>query len=316
VSPTPLFAIIGEALMDIVDEGRHTSYRAHVGGSPLNVAAGLAQLGQPTALLARFSTDPFGRILRGYADRSGADLSLAVDSNAPTTLAVVQLDDEGVASYKFFVDGTADWGWTDTELADLPASLRYVHFGSLASWTPPGCDAIARRLARLRTDRTIIVTYDPNVRPDLLGERHHGVARVEASIALAHLAKASTEDLAWLYPSLEPGTVARRWLQLGPDIVIITDGANGPTAYTATGSVSRPAMRAEVVDTVGAGDAFMSGLLDGLGRARVSSTHDLAGSPTRLGSLLDDASVVAAIVCGRAGAEPPSRAEVDAFKRR
>jgi fructokinase len=311
----PVFAVIGEALMDVVDEGRHTTYRAHVGGSPLNVAAGLAKLDQPTALLARFSHDPWGRILRRYAEQSGADLSLAVDTDAPSTLAVVALDDAGVATYEFFVDGTADWGWTDTELADLPSSLRYVHFGSLASWTRPGADAIARRLARLRAEGGAIVTYDPNVRPGLLGERGRAAATIEASIALAQLVKASTEDLDWLYPSDDPADVARRWLGIGPDIVVITDGGNGPTAYTTATSLRRPAVAVDIVDTVGAGDAFMSGLLDGLARAEVTSTHDLARSPDRLSSLLDDASVVAAIVCSRAGADAPTRAEVDAFRR-
>jgi fructokinase len=301
--------------MDIVDEGRHSSYRAHVGGSPLNVAAGLAKLDQPAALLARFSRDPFGRILRRYADRAGADLSLAVDTDAPSTLAVVSLDDDGVATYDFFVDGTADWGWTEAELADLPATLRYVHFGSLASWTPPGADAIAGRLTRLRAEGDSIISYDPNVRPGLLGERSHGVAAVETSIALAHLVKASTEDLDWLYPSAAPADVARRWLGLGPDVVVITDGGNGPTAYTDTHTLTRPAIPVDVVDTVGAGDAFMSGLLDGLARADVVSTHDLAYSPDLLSSLLDDASAVAAIVCSRAGADGPTRAEVDAFGR-
>jgi fructokinase len=312
-----LLAIIGEALMDVVDQGGHDSFLAHVGGSPLNVAGGLARLGQPTALMARFSTDAFGRILRAYAARVGVDLTLVVDTPAPSTMAVVELDEDGVPAYEFHTEGTADWGWTDAELDYLPPSVRIVHFGSLTSWMAPGASVVNRRVAALRADGDVLVSYDPNVRPGLLGDRHRAVAAIEASVANAHLVKASIEDLEWLYPGVDPGVVAHEWLQLGPELVVVTRGADGTSAFTGGDPVHRPVFPVPVVDTVGAGDAFMTGLLDGLVRAGAQSPAELGRfcvSAENVGHLLEDASVVAGLVCARAGASSPTRAEVDAAR--
>ena len=161
-----MLVVVGEALVDLVeteDGGRYTPYP---GGSPFNVAIGLARLGHPTALLARLAEDRFGRLLRQHGDRNGVSLHAAHVAREPTTLAVVSLDDAGGAEYDFYVSGAADWQWTNSELT-LPDDTTILHFGSLASWLPPGDAPIAEFAARARA--TTLVTYDPNVRPRLLG---------------------------------------------------------------------------------------------------------------------------------------------------
>ncbi len=162
-------------------------------------------------------------------------------------------------------------------------------------------------MAELRR-RGAAVTYDPNVRPHLQPDRAAARTQVESAVALAHLVKTSEEDLAWLRPGEPVEDVARSWLELGPDVVVVTRGGDGSTAVTAGGEVSRPSVPVEVVDTVGAGDAFMSGLLDALDRRGLLTPAGIVAAP--LAEVLDDAALVAAVTCSRAGANPPRRAEL------
>jgi fructokinase len=308
----PSIVVIGEALVDLVETGDDEPRLARPGGSPYNVAVGLARLGRAVSFAGRLSRDPLGTVLRNHALRSGVDLSLTIDAPQPTTVAVVELDDAGGAQYRFGVDGTADFCWTDGELARIPETSAAVHFGSLASWLAPGDAAIAGRVAALRAGGTA-VTYDPNVRPHLQPDRAAARTQIERAVPLAHLVKTSEEDLAWLRPAEAVEDAARAWLALGPAAVVVTRGADGCSAFTAAETVSRPPIPVEVVDTVGAGDAFMSGLLDALERRGRLTPAGIAGAS--FGELLDDAALVAAITCSRAGANPPRRAEVDRWPR-
>jgi fructokinase len=302
-------AVIGEALLDVVEHGDDEPRLARPGGSPYNVALGLARLQRSTSFAGRISRDPLGAVLRRHAQRSGVDLTLSVDAAEPTTVALVELDDAGGAQYRFGVDGTADFGWTNAELGRIPDGTAAVHFGSLASWLPPGDAAIARRVAALRAGGAA-VSYDPNVRPHLQPDRAAARAQVEAAVPLAHLVKTSTEDLDWLRPGESIEDVARSWLELGPSAIVVTRGGDGSTAFTAAATVGRPPVPVDVVDTVGAGDAFMSGLLDALDRRGLLTPAGIARA--HFADLLDDAALVAAITCSRAGANPPRRAELDA----
>lgn len=314
-TPDPVFAVVGEALIDLVDPGDDSPCLAHPGGSPLNVAIGLARLEQPTAFLGRFSPDPFGTVLRNHARRSGVDLRSAVAAAEPTTIALVELVD-GQAEYTFSVAGTADFAWSDAELA-VPPTVRVVHFGSLASWLPPGDAVIGRCVAALREAGDVLVSYDPNVRPRLQADRAAARAAVEASLRHAHLVKASDEDLRWLYGDEAAEAVAARWLDLGPALVVVTRGGSGSVAFGGGTPVARPVRPVALVDTVGAGDSFMSGLLDALARRDLVSPGALraaAGEADVVGDVLDDAALVSAITCSRAGAQPPRRAEVDALR--
>lgn len=306
-----MFVVLGEALFDVV-EGEDGSWLARPGGSPYNVALGLARLGRPTAFAGRLSRDPLGAILREHAERSGVDLSLAVDATEPSTAAIVRLDADGAARYRFGVDGTADFAWTDAELASIPSDTRAVHFGSLASWLPPAAAAIAERVAELRTAGAF-VSYDPNVRPALQPDRTAARATVEATLPRAHLAKVSEEDLDWLRPGEPVDGVARDWLHRGPSAVVVTTGSGGATAYTATTTVTRKPPATTVVDTVGAGDAFTGGLLDALAARDLLAAVELAAAPWP--DVLDVANLVAALTCARAGANPPWRHELRSATR-
>ena len=309
-------AVLGEALIDLAENGDDEPRLALPGGSPYNVAIGLARLGRPAAFAGRLSSDPLGAILRRHAQRSGVDLSLAVEATEPSTIALVELDD-GAARYSFHTDGTADFRWTDAELARIPDEIAALHFGSLASWTAPGDAAIARRVAALR--RHALISYDPNVRPTLQPDRVRARSTVEHTLSSVHLAKTSEEDLAWLYPGSGIDEVAQNWLQLGPQLVVVTRGAAGSSAYTPTAAAHPPAHVVEMVDTIGAGDAFTAGLLDALAGTELLDRPG-AGRLAALGGqalaeLLDAAALVAALTCARAGANPPRRAELDAARR-
>ncbi|MGH8825710.1 MAG: carbohydrate kinase family protein [Jiangellaceae bacterium] len=311
-----MIVVAGEALVDLVaeDDGR---FRAVPGGSPANVAVGLARLGQRTQMLVRLGTGRFGRIIRDHLAGNSVGLDLAVDAAEPATVAVVALDEAGHASYDFYVDRTADWGWSTTELpAALPAGTAALCTGSLALALEPGASLLTD-LMRRESARGISVVLDPNLRPALLGDRTAARRRLEAQVSTADVVKVSDEDLAWLTPGESPADVAARWLELGPTLVVVTRGSAGASALSHGGArVDVPVHSVQVVDTVGAGDAFTAGLVDALGR------HDLLGGGARarlgrcdsatLRAILDHATLVAALTCARRGADPPTAADVDA----
>lgn len=300
--------VIGEALIDMVQLGTPGDYRTRPGGSPFNVAVTLARLGHRTALMARLADNTFGRMLRAHAAAEGVDLTLCPSAAEPTTLAVVSMDAEGRANYDFYRDGTADWQWTGAETARLPAGTAMLHFGSLASWTSPGSEHIHAAAERLRARGTALISYDPNIRPSLLGDPERGRQAVERSVGVAHLVKASREDVEWLYPDTSIERIAARWIDLGARLVVVTDGADGAHAFPAeAGSFSRPGRKVAVADTVGAGDAFTAGLLGALLRRGLRTPGDLAAAtPDPLAAAVDDAILVSALTCERMGADPPT----------
>jgi fructokinase len=314
-----MIAVIGEAVVDLVETAEPGLYRAHPGGSPLNVAVGLARLGYPTALLARISRDTFGRMFRRHLAASGVDLAHLVEAAQPSTLAVASLDPAGVATYDFWVNGTADWQWTHDELAGpLPAGVAALHTGSMALELPPGAGVVAGLIRREHARGQVTISYDPNVRLARRGPREPALDRVEDLVGLADLVKVSDGDLAWLLPGEEPAAVARRWAQGGPALVVVTLGAAGALAATAGGVLQvRPALPVGVADTVGAGDAFGSGLLGWLadrGALGPAGRAALAGlDRAETAEMLDRAALVAALTCARPGADPPTRAEVEHY---
>ena len=194
----------------------------------------------------------------------------------------------------------------------MPNAFAAVHFGSLASWLPPGAAAIARRIAAFR-DTGALISYDPNVRPLLQPDRAAAREAIETTLPLAHIVKTSVDDLDWLRPGEPVEDVAADWLNQGPHVVVVTRGAAGAMAITKDQAVTRAAVSVDVVDTVGAGDAFMSGLLDALARRNLLAHDALASAP--LADLLDDAALVAAATCAQAGANPPTRADLASFAR-
>jgi fructokinase len=302
-----VLTVIGEALVDVAAGGPAARRRESPGGSPFNVAVGLARLGNRTALMARFSDDHLGRLLGSAAEKEGIDLAAAPHAAERSTVATASIDDAGQVAYTFDMDGTADWQWTDGELRAISPATQLLHFGSIAAWTPPGADRIAGMVRELGAGGTVLVSYDPNVRPAVIGPRPRAVELVERNVRLSQVVKASREDLDWLHPELETGQVAERWHALGPELVVVTDGADGATAYPrARQPVQRPGRPVHVVDTIGAGDAFTAGLLTGLVRRRLHRNGRIGNvSDGTLADLLDEAILVSAITCERAGADPP-----------
>jgi fructokinase len=308
--------VIGEAIVDLVPGDQPRTFHAVPGGSPYNVAIGLARLGHPTALMARLAGNAFGRLLREHAQAEGIDLGAAPQATEPATLAVVSLDAAAQASYDFYVEGTADWQWTAEEIRRAPGDTAVFHFGSLASWTAPGDARILELADHLRGRGDVLVSYDPNVRPGLLADHGHGQRMMERAVPLAHLIKASTDDIAWLYPGQRPDEVARHWLRLGATVVVITGSADGADAFTAHGlSIHRPARDITVVDTVGAGDSFTAGLIGSLiGRDQYAPSALTSCPAGQLAGALDDAILVASLNCQRRGNDPPTLADVAAAR--
>lgn len=315
-APGPVVvAVAGEAITDLVPAGADDLFRAAPGGSPANVAVGLARLDVPVRMLARLSGDLLGRRLRRHLATNGVDLSHAVAAAEPSSLAVVALAEDGSAEYDFRVDGTADWQWADHEVADAVGGVAALHVGSLAVTTPPG-GAVLRRLAT-RTRATATVSYDPNVRALLMGSPQETMAVVEDVLAVADVVKASAEDVAWLQPGLDLVDVAAQWCARGPAVVVVTRGQEGAIAVgRQAGPVTCPGRRVDVVDTVGAGDSFMSALLAGLHRRDLlgaARREQLAGlSAPELTAVVGEAVAAAAVTCSRLGADPPTLADLQA----
>jgi fructokinase len=312
--PRAQVTVIGEAIIDLIPGDQPQTFHAVPGGSPYNVAVGLTRLGHQTTLMARLADNAFGRLLREHAQAEGIDLGAAPRAIEPSTLAVVSLDDAAQASYDFYVEGTADWQWTAQEIGRAPNATAVLHFGSIASWTPPGDARILELAQQMRRRGDVLVSYDPNVRPGLLADHRNGQRMIERAVRLAQLVKASADDITWLYPGQAPADVARHWLRLGAAIVVITSSADGADAFTAHGlSVHRPARDITVVDTVGAGDSFTAGMIGSLIRRNQYAPADLARCPAeQLSAVLDDAILVAALNCQRRGNDPPTLADVAA----
>jgi fructokinase len=306
-----MLTVLGEAVVDLVAEGDRR-FVAHPGGFARNVAVGLGRLGRPVSLAARLSRDTFGEMFRTLVAESGVDPRHLVDAAEPSTLAVATLDADGVARYDFWAAGTADWQWTEAELAgvvdDDPEAL---HTGSLALELEPGASRIVDLLARVAAAGRTTISYDPNVRMAKLGPVEAGRAAVERVVALAHLVKVSAEDLAWLYPGEEPVAAATGWAAAGPELVVVTLGPDGAVALGPDRrAVHRDAPPVDVVDTVGAGDAFSAGLLAALSEQGALGRGKAGLAGVDLPAVLDRATLVAALTCARPGADPPTLAEV------
>ncbi|HEX6119519.1 MAG TPA: carbohydrate kinase [Dongiaceae bacterium] len=305
----------GDALFDLFakpgtsDSG--LALDARVGGSPLNVGVALSRLGQPSALLAKVSTDPFGRRLLAHLRSEGVDTSLVVRTSAPTTLAVVALDDKGVPAYSFYILGTADRSLEQAELpAKLPDAIRVIHIGSYSTALEPTASSLEALVRRERSRR--FISYDPNVRPSIVPDPELWRRRVAAFTAQAHLVKASVEDISFLYPGASADGVLTDWLARGASIAVATMGEVGAMAVTRHGVAARAgSLAAKVVDTVGAGDTFQAALLTWLAEhGRLSSDGIANLSADDLGALLRFAARAAAITCSRRGADMPRRAEL------
>lgn len=307
-----MLTVIGEGLVDVVQ--RSSGIEAHVGGSPLNVAVGLARLGHPVQFIGRYGRDAYGESVAAHLKASSVMLPQAPDG-LPTSVATALVDDDGAATYTF------DLAWELPGLAErLPFMLQgttLLHTGSIATMLAPGAADVLAAVEHSHPSATI--SFDPNCRPSIITDADYARRQAEKFVTLSDIVKASDEDLAWLYPGVDVLDSARRWLSLGgaegPAMVVVTRGATGPWGITAAGEAEFAAPRVEVADTVGAGDSFMAALLSGVvdrGLAGAQNRADLRALPAEdLTALLAHAARAAAVTVSRPGANPPTRAELN-----
>jgi len=297
-----LIVVCGEALID-----RIPPYDSP-GGGPFTTARALGRLGIPTQFLGRLSTDAFGRQLRDLLAADGADLSLTSFGPEPTTLAMADVDRDGHAAYRFVIDGTSAPNLTPQMVpASFAHDVNALHIGTLGLVFEP----VGTTLAGLveREHKNLLVMVDPNIRPATLNGAVRYRARLDGVIAESTIVKASDADMEWLCPGVELESAARALLGRGPSLVVVTLGADGAFGVCAGTEVRVPAPVVDVVDTIGAGDAFGAGLLAWLyDHDRLN--RDLRLDREELHAALEFACLVASITCTRAGADPPHRAEL------
>lgn len=302
--------VIGEALVDVVrplDGG----VEEHVGGSPLNVAVGLARLGHPTVLATHLGEDERGRRIRDLLADEEVEVTVSSFDLNSTSTAEATLGADGAASYEFCLD------WPP--VTGLPQEVAHVHTGSIGASLEPGAPSVLDAMRAAHSRGT--TSFDPNVRPTLMSTPERERARVEKFLQSTDVVKSSDEDAEWLYPDHSLEAIARRWAELGPRLVVITRGEKGALvrlgAEATDGSVVElPGRRAEVVDTVGAGDSFTSGLLSGLldagllgdleARKRLQLAHLEDVRPA-----LERAVLTSSLTVTRTGSNPPRRGDLD-----
>ena len=310
--PGAMFLCVGEALYDLIQQGPDLHFTGRLGGSPLNVAIGLARLGRPAAFLGSIGNDFLGEAMRASLVQEGVDITLATASDAPTSLALVTLRADGVPDYSF--SGLGD-GATYRVPATLHDTIRVIHVGSVGAAFGPSAPALLDLLRDQHARR--LVCYDPNPRPSVMPDADAWRRRVAPIAACANLIKVSIEDLAFLYPGSSPEAVAERWLQGGATrLVVVTDGAAGARAFTPSRVLECPGLNVVVADTVGAGDTFQAALLSGCAAHRALTGAALGALPVvALERILSFAVSAGALACTRLGAATPSRAELRCFGR-
>lgn len=293
--------VIGEALIDLVDGDEH------VGGSPLNVAVGLGRLGRDVDFLTHIADDTYGRRIIEYVEAAGVQLVSESRTAERTAIARSTLSEDGSADYVFDLD----WRLSGTPPVAPPL---FVHTGSIAAVQDPGCLAVAALIDTYRISAT--VTFDPNVRPSVIADKALAVARIEHLIERSDIVKVSEDDLRWIDPTRPSDQIAKTWLGWGPAIVVVTMAERGAMAVCAAGETRVPTRAVQVVDTVGAGDSFMTGLLDALwgsGLLGGDRRTQLRGiGVEELTAALEAASQSSALTVARAGADLPDRAALEA----
>lgn len=299
--------VVGEALIDIVHDP-YGDVEEHVGGSPLNVAAGLARLGHDVEFATTIGHDPHGDRIAQHLHERGVHLAETSWTAEPTSTARADLDETGAATYTF------DLHW-DLPPVGLSASTGHVHTGSIGAVLPPGA-ATTLDAVRFMAERGT-VSYDPNVRPSIMGSMDAARARIEEVIALADVVKASSDDLDALYPGDSAAAVMQRWCELGASLAVVTLGAHG-VQFRVSGEdtvTALPTRALHVVDTVGAGDSFMAGLLSGLLDAGLLGSAEAAvrlaaAGPSEVQPAVDRGLDCSGITVGHSGAYSPTRDEL------
>ena len=295
--------VVGEVLIDLIPNG--SGHLAVVGGGPANTAKALAKLGVKTYFIDGISTDKYGQMAKVELRSANVLLDYAQYSNKPTCTAKVTLSKSGSASYQFEIEDTATFDFSASWLPD-PQSLKpsLLHIGTLATVIESGASILfewAKSVAHVTP-----IVFDPNIRPAVLGDRDEYVKKVEKWLAISSAVKVSDEDLNWLYPGKSIDEIVSKWLEVGVQLVVVTLGEQGITAYRKNEQISFDAVKVVVIDTVGAGDTVGAVLVEAI----VNNGLDkLTGEVLK--TMLNRATKAAAITVSRTGANPPSKEEID-----
>lgn len=327
-------AVVGECLVDVV-HSETSPPKAHVGGSPFNVAVGLARLENNVVFAGRRGDDEYGRMIARSLRAQGITSLLEADDQ-PTSVAKATLDPTGQATYEF----TLDWSLPPTErlaslfhevtgepvagpseavaagpeaqIGEALQNLDLLHTGSIAAMLQPGADTVKALLEGAR--KTATISYDPNYRPTIVPNREVARAQAEEFIALSDVIQASTDDIDLLYPERSHRETMNAWLELGPALITVTRGASGAMAVAQSGFVEQDAFPIDVADTVGAGDSFMAATLATLRSMGLLGAQSRDGlqeiSHERVAEVLRTAACAAAITSSRFGAQPPTPEEL------
>jgi fructokinase len=295
--------VAGEVLIDLIPN--EDQYFAVVGGGPANTAKALAKLGLKTYFIDGFSTDNYGQMAKAELLSANVLFDYAQYSSKPTCTAKVTLSSSGSASYEFVIKDTATFDFSDHWLPD-PQSLKpsLLHIGTLATVIEPGASVLFEWVQSVAHVAPIV--FDPNIRPAVLSDRDEYVKKVKKWVAISSAVKVSDEDLNWLYPGKAINEIVNEWLEVGVELVVVTLGEQGITAFRKNEQISVVAVKVVVADTVGAGDTVGAVLVEAI----VDNGLDrLTGEVLK--TMLKRAVKAAAITVSRTGANPPSKDEID-----
>ena len=295
--------VVGEVLIDLIPNGNE--HLAVVGGGPANAAKALAKLGVKTYFIDGISNDEYGQIAKHELISAHVSLDYAQYSNKPTCTAKVILSSSGSASYEFVIEDTATFDFSHQWLPD-PQKIKpsLLHIGTLATVIEPGASVLFKWAQSVANVAPIV--FDPNIRPAVMDKRGEYMKMVEKWVAISSAVKVSDEDLNWLYPGKVIDQIVNEWLEVGVELVVVTLGDKGITAYRRNEQTSVDAVKVVVADTVGAGDTVGAVLVEAI----VNNGLDkLTGKVLK--TMLNRAVKAAAITVSRTGANPPSKEEID-----
>jgi fructokinase len=294
--------VCGEVLIDLIPDG--TERKAVVGGGPANTAKALSKLGITTQFIDGISTDKYGQMALSELQKDGVLLDFVKFSDKPTCLAIVSLNSKGGATYEFVIDDTATFDFSHSWLpdaADKKPSL--LHIGTLVTVIEPAASVLFKWAKKVALVAPIV--FDPNIRPAVMSDRNEYVKQVERWVSISNAVKVSDDDIYWLYPGEDLDKVTKRWLSIGPELIVVTFGDKGLAGYRDNSKISVDAKKVVVADTVGAGDTVGAILVEAIiedGLDKLTGEH--------LSLMLDRAARAAAITVSRTGARPPGRDEI------
>jgi len=294
--------VCGEVVIDLIPDG--TERKAVVGGGPANTAKALSKLGIVTQFIDGISTDKYGQMALSELQKDGVLLDFVKFSDKPTCLAIVSLNSKGGATYEFVIDDTATFDFSHSWLPDAADKKPLLlHIGTLVTAIEPAASVLFEWAKKVALVAPIV--FDPNIRPAVMSDRNEYVKQVERWVSISNAVKVSDDDIYWLYPGQDLDKVTKRWLEMGPELIVVTFGDKGLAGYRENSKISVDAKKVVVADTVGAGDTVGAILVEAIIEDGLDKLVD-----ERLSLMLDRAARAAAITVSRSGALPPGRDEI------